>query len=308
MKTQSPRLPIILAAVAILLSACQPSLPAATSEPTATATIAPVLPTATPTPIDPQALLQTAVDRFAGASSFQMSSHEISSYQGIAADGSVNAIYGEFNAVYDVLRSPEKKVHIQSQFRYSPDATFTGEEYYLYEQDGVAYRVTLVVDGAPIVEEIGGRTVDSLIGDVYQTVLQYGKQAEFTTQEDGEMVYMLDHPAWYTLQGAVGFADLGILAMQPDGEELVKDYVEQAYPDIQTVRFILHVSIADQIITQVEMDNRDVMLSFWSAYNQALVDQGADPDQLTHYEVQPEHMSEYYFDSYDQVPDFDIPE
>ena len=90
--------------------------------------------TATPTPIDPQALLQIAIDRFIEASSIQMSSREVISYQGIAADGSVNAVYGEFDGVYDVLRSTEKKVHIQSQFRYSPDAAFTSEEYYLYEQ------------------------------------------------------------------------------------------------------------------------------------------------------------------------------
>ena len=95
--------------------------------------------------------------------------------------------------------------------------------------------------------------------------------------------------------------------MQPDGDELVKDYVEQAYPDIKTVRFILHVSIADQIITKVERDNRDFMLSFWSAYNQALVEQGADPDQLTQYEILPELVSEFLFSSYDQISDFDIP-
>jgi hypothetical protein len=310
MKTQSNRIFIILAALMFLLGACQSSTPvapgAATSEPIATATK--VMPTATPTPIDPQALLQTAVDRFVEASSIQMNSHEVISYQGMAADGSVNAVYGEFNALYDILRDPEMKVHVQSQFRYGPDAAFTGEEYYLYEQGDSAYRLTLNDDEMPFIEEIGGQSVDSLLGDVYQTVLQYGKQAQFISQGDGEVVYVLDHPAWYTLQGAVGFADLGLLAMQPDGAELVKDYVEQAYPDVQTVRFILHVSIANQVITKVEMDNRDFMLSFWNAYNQALVDQGADPEQLTRYEIQPEHGSEFLFSSYGQVSDFDIPD
>jgi hypothetical protein len=308
MKTQLTRLPVILAGIAILLSACQPSLPAAPSEPTATATIAPILPTATPTPIDPQALLQTAVDNFVGASGYRMNSHEITSYKAIAADGSVNTIYGEFDAVYDVLFEPETKVHIQSQFRFGPDFDFTGEEYYVYEQDGAVFRLTPDDEGLSTVEETGGQPIERFIGDVYQTVVQYGKQAQFTAQGEDEIVYTLDHPAWYTLQGAVGFADLGLLAMQPDGAELVKDYVEAFYPDVRTVRFILHVSITDQVITKVEMDNRDFMLSFWSAYDQALVEQGADPDQLTHYEIQPEHVSEYYFSSYDQVSDFNLPD
>ena len=194
----------------------------------------------------------------------------------------------------------------KSQFRFSRDSEYTGEEYYIYEQDGTVLRRTVETEGLTAAEEAGAQSVESFLGDAYQTILQYGTQAQFTAQDADEVVYTLDHPAWYTLQGAVGFADLGLLAMQPDGDELVKDYVEQVYPNVQTVRFILHVSIADQVITKLELDNRDFMQSFFEAYDQALVDQGADPEQLTRYEILPEHCSEFVFGSYNQVPDFDI--
>jgi hypothetical protein len=252
-------------------------------------------------------LLQTAVDRFIEAASFQMSLDEIVSYHGIAADGTVTEVYGEFESTYDVLREPEPKVRVQSQFRFSPDADFTEETYYGYEEDGKAYRLTFDSEGQSRVEEMRSPTLETLLGDVYSTILEYGPQAQFTTQDTDEVIYTLDHPAWYTLQSAVGFADLGFLAMQEGGAKLVKDYVEQAYPDVQTVRFILHVSVADQAITEVELDNSAFMLSFWEAYNQALVDQGADPAQLTSYEIQPEHHAEFLFSSYNQVPDFTLP-
>ena len=316
MKTRSGFFLFFMLAPALLLGACRPSLPsapaavagtaAATPAVTATAIPTPLL-TFTPTPVDTQALLQTAVDRFIAASSFQMSVHEIASYQGIAADGTVTPIYGEVNTVYDYLRRPELKVHVRSQFRYSPDSDYTGDEFYLFEQNGAAFMLTLNSGEPPTIEETGGRPVDTLVGDAYQAVLQYGTQAQFTMQDPGEVVYILDHPAWYTLQGALGFADLGLLAAQPNGAELVKEYVGQVYPDVQTVRFILHVSIADQVITRVELDNRAFMQSLWSAYRQALIDQGADPAQINQYEILPEHGVEFLFGSYDQVPDFNIP-
>jgi hypothetical protein len=277
------------------------------SETPEAATETEISPTPTPAPLDTQALLQTALDRFIEAASFQMSFDEIVSYHGIAADGMVTEVYGDFESVYDVLREPEPKVRVQSQFRFSPAADFTDETYYGYEEDSKAYMLTFDSEGQPRVEELRGQILETLLGDVYSTVLEYGAQAQFTEQDTDEAIYTLDHPAWYTLQSAVGFADLGFLAMQEDGAELVKDYVEHAYADVQTVRFILHVSVADQAITEVELDNRAFMLSFWDAYNQALVDQGADLAQLTSYEIQPEHHTQFLFGSYNQVPDFTLP-
>lgn len=264
-------------------------------------------PTITPTPFDPRALLEKAVNHFVEASSFQMSAHEVVSYQANTIEGTVRTIYGEFKTVYDYLRSPESKVHVHSQFRYSPDSDFIDEEYYLFDQDDTVFMVTSIEDGIPTIEETGGQSVDGLIGDAYQAILQYGTEAHFTEQADGEVVYTLDHPAWYTLQGAISFADLGLLYAQPDGAEMVREYAEQAYPNVQPVRFILHVSIADEVITKVELDNRDFMKSVWEAYDQALIDQGADPDQLTQYEIQPDHHTEVLFTNFDEVPNFNLP-
>ena len=307
MKTTSLRRTLLLIALVLLFGACSPVSPTAPVADGKTTIPSTEAPTPTSTPLDTQALLQTAVDHFVEAASFQMSIDEIVSYHGIAVDGSVTKVYGEFKSIYDVLREPEPKVRVQSRFRFSPDADFTGETYYGYEEDGKAYRLIFDSDDQPMIEELSGQMLETLLGDVYSTILEYGTQARFTEQEADEVIYTLDHPAWYTLQSAVGFADLGFLAMQEDGAELVKDYVEQAYPDVQTVRFILHVSIADQTLTEVELDNRAFMLSFWDAYNQALVDQGADLAQLTSYEIQPEHHAQFLFGSTNQVPDFTLP-
>ena len=310
MKTYPVQRSLILLILLFLLGSCQsalPTTPVVDGETSGASLRTEVLPTLTPTPLDTQALLQTAVDHFTEAASFQMSLDEIVSYHGIAADGAVTEVYGEFTSIYDVLCEPEPKVRVQSQFRYNPGADFTDEEYYGYEEAGSALLLTFDSEGQPIVEELNGQMLETLLGDVYSTILQYGAQALFTEQEAGEVIYTLDHPIWYTLKSAIGFADLGLLAMQEDGAELVKDYVEQAYPDVKTVRFILHISIADQTITEVELDNRAFMLSFWDAYNQALVDQGVDPAQLTRYEIQPEHHTQFLFSSYDQVPDFTLP-
>ena len=265
------------------------------------------LATKTSPPLNPQELLQRAIEHFISVSSFQMSTHEVVSYRAIVADGTVRSIYGEYKTVYDILRSPEFKVRVRSQFRYSPDAEFIDEEYCLFEQDGMAFILTFDGEGAPVAEETGSPSVDILMGDVYQAIVQYGTEALFTSQDAAEIVYTLDHPGWYTLQGAIGFADLGLLSSQPNGAELVKDYVEQIYPNVQTVRFVIHVSKADKVITKVELDNRAFMQSFWEEYDCALMDQGADPDQLTRYEIQPEHGNEVLFSHYNQVSDFNIP-
>lgn len=168
--------------------------------------------------------------------------------------------------------------------------------------------LTFNEDGAPSVEETGGKAIESLIGDAYQAIFLYGKDAEFVQLDGGEAIYLLAPEAWYTLSGAAGFADLGLLYSAPDGLELVKAYAEEHYHDVQPVSFSLHVSIADKVITTIEGDNRAFIQSFFAAYDQALIDQGADPSQLTKYVIKSEHGSEIMVGSYNQVPDFDIPE
>lgn len=82
-----------------------------------TATMGP-LPTVTPEAFDPQMLLEQTVDNFLTASSLQMKTHDITSYEAITADSSVRAVYGEFESIYDIIRTPEMKIRIQSQFRF----------------------------------------------------------------------------------------------------------------------------------------------------------------------------------------------
>jgi hypothetical protein len=294
---------LIFITVFLFITGCTGNVvPSPTTQATTTA-----MPTVTPTQIDPQALLESAVDHFVETSNFRMSTHEVVSYESITADGTTRSIYGEFKTEYDYLRKPEVKVRVGSQFRYIPDSEFIDEEYYLFEQEGVAFILTFGEDGAAVVKETGGEQVDLLVGDAYQGILQYGKAAEFTEQDGDEFVYKLDHPEWYVLRGAIGFADLGLLHAQPDGDVLVREYAAEMYPDVQPVRFILHVSIADKVITKVELDNRAFMQSFWESYDQALIDQGTDPTQLTQYDIQPEHGMTVLFSDYGQVPDFDLP-
>ena len=299
--------PLIIMTVLIFIAGCTNSNVSSPTIQTAVKASETTVPTTTAKPIDPQALLERAVDHFVEALNFRMSTHEVVSYQAIAADGTTRMIYGEFKTNYDYLRDPEAKVRVGSQFRYGPDSDFIDEEYYLFEEEGKAFILTFEEDGVPVVEETGGEKVDKLVGDAYQAVLQFGKAAQFTEQDGDELVYTLDHPEWYTLQGAIGFADLGLLYAQPDGEKLVKEYAMEMYPDLQPVRFVLYVSITDEVITKVELDNRAFMLSFWDAYDQALIDHGADPAQLTKYDIQPEHGTTVLFSDYDEVPDFDIP-
>lgn len=310
MKKQFLFLVGILVIVVTILTACQ----AATDlPPTHVATVSePTAPSPTETAIveavDPQALLDAAVGKFATASSFEMRTHEITSYNAIIEDGSNRMIYGEFNSIYDIHRSPAFKVRVQTDFRYSPDSDFTSEEYFLAEIDGVAYSIRVNEDGSAVIEETGGQSVEALIGDTYQAILQFGKDAVLISQDDDEVVYKFEPAAWYLLPGAVRFADLGLLLAQPNGAELVKEYAEELYPDVSPTQFVLHVSIAMQEITRVEVFNQDFMMSFWEAYDQALVAAGADPTQLTRYEILPEHGAEIIIDQYDQAPDFDLPE
>ena len=264
--------------------------------------------TSTSVTVEPQALLELAMDHFMAASSFQMKTHEITAYQANIADGTVRTIYGEFMTTYDIHREPEFKVRVQSQYRYSPETDFFSEEYFLFERNGAAYFSTFGEDGKPSIEELGGQSIEKLIGDTYQAISQFGMNAQFSHHDNGDYVYILEPSSWYLLTGAVQFADLGLLLAGPDGEAMVKEYAEQMYPNVQPSRFTLHVSLDDQMITAVEMENKDFMLSFWGAYDQALIEQGADPDQLTEYEILPEHGAETLFDSYDQAPDFEIPE
>lgn len=301
----------ILIASAILMffiAGCNGSVASEATAVISGATTSTSLPLSTPKALDTQVLLDQAVDHFLTATSLQMKIHDITSYNAITADSTVRSIYGEFDTVYDIQRLPEMKIRVQSDFRFSPESDFYSEEYYLFEQDNVAYMLTFDKNGEPLFEETSGQSIDMLIGDAYQAVMQYGKEAQFDRQEDDGIFYVLDIYDWYTLSGAVSFADLGLLYAQPNGEDLVKEYAQRMYPNVQPIQLILQISLADRAITAIEVNNQAFVESFWEAYDQVLVDQGVDPKQLTHYEIQPEHGGECFVGEYDQVQDFDIPD
>jgi hypothetical protein len=138
-------------------------------------------------------------------------------------------------------------------------------------------------------------------------LITYSDQAKFVTESDGEAVYILNHPEWYRLGGAVGFADLGFLHAQENGEQLVRQYVVEHYPNVKTIRFTIYVAINEQVITKVVVDNNDFMGSVWAEVDRALIERGEKPENLTRYEVMGVNGAEYLFSDYNQVQEFEIP-
>jgi hypothetical protein len=311
--------------VSVLLVGCSPSTPTATMSPspvaptplstamttepvsTPTATAAPTAPES-PLPSDPGELLKSAVANLQKATSFHMAVHAVRAYRAMEPDGATRmVVYGEFNTQYAVLRLPTLKVHATYEERYDPQAAFVKRESYTYQENGKHVTRVVEASGASYVEEVDPQRIEPLAGDVYQTVVTYADQAGFVAERDGVAVYVLDHPEWYRLQGAVGFADLGFLQAQENGEQLVKQYAAEHYPDVQTIRFTIYVSTDEQVITKVVVDDRDFMVSVWAAVDRALIEQGENPGNLTRYEVMRANGAEYLFSQYNQVQDFEIP-
>jgi len=110
-------------------------------------------------------------------------------------------------------------------------------------------------------EEIDLQWIEPIGGDVYQTLVTYSDQAKFVTEKDGVAVYIIEHPKWYKLKGAIGFAGLGFLHMQENGEQLVEQYVAEHYPNVKTILFTIYVAVDEHLITKVEVDDRDFMVS-----------------------------------------------
>ncbi|KAA3646626.1 MAG: hypothetical protein DWQ07_10485 [Chloroflexi bacterium] len=233
--------------------------------------------------------------------------HDVRAYQIIDSDGTTRLVYGEFNTDYAFMRLPTLKVQADHQYRYDPQADFIEYASYVYQEDD-AYFSRLVEDyvvGA--LEETGLAQIEPISGDIYQTLVTYSDQAEFESQSDGLAVYRLEHPEWFKLQRARGFADLGFLYAQEAGEELVEQYVAEHYPDVATIHFTIHVAINEQEITRVVVDDRDFMISVWAQVDRALIEQGANPANLIRYEVLDANGAECLFSNYNQVQDFELP-
>jgi hypothetical protein len=253
-------------------------------------------------------LLKNAVANLQNAVSFQMAAHAVRAYRAIEPSGATKVVvYGEFNSNYAVMRLPTLKVHATYADRYDPQDDFVEYESYTYKENGKYFTRFIEASMASYVEEIDLQHIQPMVGDVYQTLVTYSGQARFVTESDGVAVYILDHPEWYRLEGAVGFADLGFLGLQENGEQLIKQYAAVHFPNVKTVRFAIYVAISEQVITKVLVDDGDFMDSVWAEVDRALIEGGEKPENLTRYEVMSANGAEYLFSDYDQVQDFEIP-
>ncbi len=283
---------------------------------TAVKTEAVLTPTATVAEIGPEPLpssnageiLKSAVANLQNAASFQLAAHAVRAYRAIEPSGAIKmVIYGEFHTEYAVMRLPTLRVHAIHQDRYDPQDDFIQYESYAYQENGKYFIRFIEASLASDVEEIDLQHIQPMAGDVYQTLVTYSGQAEFVSEREGVAVYVLDHPEWYRLDGAAGFADLGFLRSQENGEQLVKEYAAEQYPNVKPIHFTIYVAIDEQVITKVLVDDRDFMVSVWAEVDRALIERGANPEDLTRYEVMRANGAEVLFSNYNQVPDFESP-
>ncbi len=293
-----------------------PSPATRTPQPSATIVIssrAPIaLPTETPRVIpspsdDWDDILRRAVVNLQEATSFELSAHEVRAYRITGVGGDTELVYGEFNSNLAVIRSPALKVNGSYEYRYDPQAEFFKYSIYAYQENEKFYTrlvEDLVVGDA---EEIDPGRLEPFAGDVYQTLVNYHDQADFVGEQDGTVVYRLEHPEWYRLQRAIGFANLGFLSMQENGDRLIEQYVSEHYPDVKTVSFTIVVNGKEGTITKVGVDDRDFMYSIWAAVEKALIEQGTEVDTLPTYQVTDANGAEYFFHNYNQVQAFEIP-
>lgn len=261
-----------------------------------------------PIPSDPTQLLERGIEYLQQAASFSLTVHEVRAYRVIEPSGTTRVIYGEFDAQYDVIRRPAFKIRALHEYRYAPRAAFTAVEAYTYQRNGGYYSRLVEASGVGAEGETRLEETEPLAGDLYQTLITYSDRAEFVEERDGEAIYVLDHPEWYRLRGAAGFANLGFLYGQEDGALLVEEYVAERYPNVRGVRFTMHVAIDEQNISTVMVDDADFMASVWAEVDRALIGEGAEPSGLTRYQVLDANGAEYHFFQYDSVPDFPIPQ
>lgn len=254
----------------------------------------------------PAEVLESAVENLLHAISFEMTAHEVRAYQAVGADGEALAVYGEFITNYSVIRSPSVKVLGTHAFKFDPQDDFHRYETVAY-QEGNKYYTQFFEDSVTSdVKEIDLKRIEPFAGDIYQTLTTYSNQAKFVTESDGIAVYVLEHPKWYQLEGAIGFADLGFLYGQENGEQLVEQYAVDHYPNVETIVFTIYVVVDEQVITRVEVDDSGFMTSLWAEIDRALIAQGAEAEALTQYLIMDENGSEYHFSNYNQVQDFEI--
>jgi len=232
----------------------------------------------------------------------------VRAYRVIEPSGATKmVVYGEFDSDHAVMRLPTLKVHATYADRYDPQDDFVKRESYTYQENGKYYTRFVEASIASDLEEIDLQRIQPMAGDVYQTLVGYSSQAEFVKESGGVAVYILDHPEWYRLERAVAFADLGLLRLQENGEQLIKEYAAEHYPNVKTIRFTIYVATDEQVITKVLVDDSDFMDSVWADVDRALIERGEKPENLTRYEVMSANGTEHVFSNYNQVQHFEIP-
>ena len=250
--------------------------------------------------------LDEAVKNLVNADSFEMIAHEVVSYQGIRADGGSNQVYGEFVSNYAVFRRPLLKVYGHHEYRYAPGTDYASYDSYAYQENDQYFSKLVETSGISAPAEVDLDSIAPFSSDVYQTLITYFDQARLVTETDSLAVYILEHPKWYLLEGAIGFADLGFLLSHVNGEYLIEQYVADHYPDVEPVEFNIYVAVDELLISKVEVDNRAFMHSVWAAVDRALLEQGAEVKSLTQYVINDDHKAEYLIINYNQVQDFDL--
>jgi hypothetical protein len=251
-------------------------------------------------------ILSEAVKNLVKAASFEMTVHEVISYQGISAYGNSNPVYGEFLSNYAVIQRPLLKVYGQHEYRYAPQTDYIRYDSYSFQQNNKYFIQLFEPTGNSTPKEVEFRSIAPFSSDVYQTLIAYSDQARLVTETDSLAIYFLEHPEWFHLESAIGFADLGFLHGQENGEQLVEQYAAGHYPNVEPIEFTIYVNVDDLLISKVEVDNRAFMHSVWAEVDRALIEQGAEVKSLTEYVISDNHRAEYLFNNYNQVQDFDL--
>jgi hypothetical protein len=234
--------------------------------------------------------------------------HDVRAYQITDTNGETTLVYGEVTANHAVIRLPALKAHGSYEYRYDPQADFLRYDSYTYQVNGNYFTRIDEISGAGDAVRIDPEQAEPIAGDVYQTLVTYSDHAKLVTESDGIAVYTIEHPKWYTLKGAIGFADLGFLYLQENGEQLIEQYVAEHYLNVKPILFTIYVAVDEHLIRRVEVDDRDFMVSIWAEVDRALIEHGEKPENLTRYEVMDVNGAEYLFTDYNQVQDFEIPE
>jgi hypothetical protein len=296
---------IVLFCSLILLSSCEVGTPTQTVTSTFTK-ITDIVPVST-LPISKNSILQNAVHNLIKTSSFETSSHEIRAYKATSPDKSVKIVYGEFIRKCEVIQSPEIKANCSQTYRYSPESDFFSDTTYYWQANGNYYQKEFLQDLPAQETKTDFELIEPFSNDVYKTLINYYKNANFVNQEGNIAKFVLVHPEWFKLNSALGFTNLGLFLTMKDKDKLIKEYLVDHYQNVTPPIFTIFIDTNTEQIKSVEINDKDFMTSVWADIDQEIKKQNGENLVLTQYEVLDSNSSVHYFQNYDQVADFQIP-